>query len=95
MSKTANGEHATTDRLSDCAHESVDKVAGPAGKAEEKIRQGAGDARNSANSAGKKAKEQSEETLHSITDFVGENPMISLGLAFAAGTLVSALRRKS
>ncbi len=84
MSKAANGDHATTDRLSERAHESVDRIAKTAGKGEEKIRHEAAN-----------AKERSDETLHSISTFVEDNPVISLGVAFAAGAVLSAfLRRK-
>lgn len=45
--------------------------------------------------AGEKVRKQSDETLHTVDAFVRENPWISLGLAFAAGTLLSALKRRS
>lgn len=95
MSKPARSDHTTTDRLSESAHESVDQIAGSAGRAEERIRQKAGEARARASDAGHKAKERSEETLHTISSFVGEHPFMSLGIAFGAGALVSALRRRS
>lgn len=95
MSNKTNDDHSTTDRLSERAHESVDQVAGKASKAEERIRNKAGDAKDRANDVEQKAKRRSEEALHSVSNFVEENPLTSLGLAFAAGTLLSALRRRS
>lgn len=84
MSQPASSEHATTDRISERAHESVDRVAKTAGKGEEKIRHEAAN-----------AKERSGETLNSVSAFVSDNPVLSLGIAFAAGTLLSGvLRRK-
>jgi ElaB/YqjD/DUF883 family membrane-anchored ribosome-binding protein len=95
MSTSASGGHATTDRLSERVHESVDQVAKTAGKAEERIRHEAAGAEARVRDAGQKIKEHSDETLHSISVFVRENPLTSLGLAFAAVTLLSALRRRS
>lgn len=95
MSKSSKSDHATTDRLSERAHESVDQVARSAGKAEERIRHEAGDAGIRVRKAGRKAKKHSGETLHSVGEFVEDNPLLSLGLAFTAGTLVSAWRHRS
>ncbi len=96
MSKSASGDHATTDRLSEHAHESVDRISKTAGKAEERIRHEAADVEARVRDAGQKAKERSDETLQFINVFVRDKPLISLGLAFAAGTLLSAiLRRRS
>ncbi len=95
MSKSPSGDHATTDRLSERAHESVDQVAKTAGKVEERVRHEASEADARVRDAGQKAKERSDETLHSVSTFVGEHPLTSLGVAFAAGTLLSALIRRS
>lgn len=95
MSNSSSSEHATTDRLSESAHGSVDQIAKTAGKAEERIRHEAEDVKAHAREAGQKTRERTDDTLHSISSFVQENPMISLGLAFAAGTLLSALKRHS
>ncbi|WP_019594894.1 YqjD family protein [Thioalkalivibrio sp. ALM2T] len=94
MNTPGSSEHATTDRLSERAHETVDKAARGAGKAEERIRHEAASAEEKAREAGAKVKEHSDEALQSISGFVRDNPLLSLGLAFAAGTLVSALRRR-
>ena len=95
MSNPASSDHATTDRLSERAHESVDKFSKTAGKAEERIRHEAKDAEAYVRDVGQQAKERSNEILQSISVFVRDNPLISLGLAFAAGTLLSAFRRRS
>lgn len=96
MSKSASSNHATTDRLSEHAHESVDQIAKTAGKAEERIRHEASDAEARVKDAGQRVKDRSGKTLQSIDVFVRDRPLTSLGLAFAAGTLLSAfLRRRS
>jgi ElaB/YqjD/DUF883 family membrane-anchored ribosome-binding protein len=91
MNKSANGDHATTDRLSERAHESVDQFAKVAGKGEEQIRQKTAEAEARVRDAGQKAKQRSGEALQSISAFVQDKPLVSLGIAFAAGTLLSAL----
>lgn len=95
MSTSASSDHATTDRLSERAHESVNQIAKTAGKAEERIRHEAAGAEARVRDAGQKVKERSDETLQSISVFVRDNPLISMGLAFAAGTLLSVFRRRS
>ncbi|WP_024326477.1 YqjD family protein [Thioalkalivibrio sp. AKL19] len=94
MTTPGTSEHATTDRLSERAHETVDQAAKTAAKAEERIRHQAAGAEERVKEAGQQVKERSDETLKSVTGFVRENPLLSLGIAFAAGTLVSALRRR-
>lgn len=95
MSKPANGGHATTDHLTERAHESVDQISKTAGKTEERIREQAGNAEDLVRNAGQKTRERSGKTLQSISGFVQDNPLTSLGLAFTAGTLLSALKRRS
>lgn len=95
MTESATSDHATTDRLSERAHESVDRIAKTAGKGEEKIRHEAADIEARVKEAGQKAKKHSDETLRAINVFVRENPLVSIGLAFAAGTVLSVFTRRS
>ncbi len=95
MTKRTNGEHATTDRFAERAHESVDRIAATAGKGEEKIRREAAETEVRLKEAGLRAKQSSEEILQSISEFVHEKPLMALGLAFATGALLSTLRRRS
>lgn len=44
--------------------------------------------------AGKNVSKQSDETLQTVDVFVRENPWVSIGLAFAAGTLLASLKRR-
>lgn len=95
MSKSDYSDHATTDRLSNSAHDSVDQIAKSAGKAEERIRHEASDAQAHVRDAGQKTKERTDEAMNTISVFVQDNPLISIGLAFAAGTLLSTFKRRS
>lgn len=94
MSKPSS-EHTTTDHLSDSSHSSIDQIAKGAGKAEEHIRHNAADAEAYVKDAGHKAKKCSDKTLDSVSSYVRDNPLICLGLAFAAGSLLSALKRRA
>lgn len=94
MTKRASGNHATTDRLSERAHKSVDHLAKTAGRAETKIRKESADAEARFRDAGQRVKQRSDETVQSVSTFVRDNPVTSLGLAFSAGVLLSALRRR-
>lgn len=95
MKSPAIGDHATTDRLSDRAHESMDQMGKTAGKVKEQIQRGAADAEAQVRNAGQKVQELSDETLNSVSVFVRDNPLTALGIAIAAGTLISAVIRQS
>lgn len=95
MRKSGSGAHATTDRLSEYAHESVDQVARTAGKAEACIRKEASGAEARVRDAGQKARKRSDDTLEAVSDYMRDNLLVSVGLAFAAGALLSFLRRRS
>lgn len=95
MSTPANSDHTATDRLSQSAHESVDHIAKTAGRAEKSIRHGSASVEAHVREAGRNAKKRSDKALKSLGVFVRENPMTALGCAFAAGTLLAALRRRS
>lgn len=95
MSKSDSGDHATTDHLSEYAHESVDQVARAAGKAEARIRHEAAGAEARVKDAGQKVRKRSDDTLDTVSDYTRDNLLVSVGLAFAAGALLSLLRRRS
>ena len=94
MSKSTNSDDTLRERLSESAHESMEQVGRAAGKARERLSHEAEAAKAHARDVGHKAKERSEETVHFINDFVEDNPWTAVGIAFAAGTLVSFLRKR-
>lgn len=75
--------HQTTDRIAEKAHHAVDAAARTAAQAEEHVRETA-----------EHAGERSQDLLSAVTDYVHKNPMTALGLAFAAGTIFSAMTRR-
>jgi ElaB/YqjD/DUF883 family membrane-anchored ribosome-binding protein len=74
--------HATTDQLASRMHETVDRVADTARTAERHIR---------ARAAEQRALEALESNLQKARSYVEENPLLSAGLAFAAGVVLSGL----
>ncbi len=86
--------HKTTDNVKDRAHESVDRLAERAGSAEEHLRQSASEAGERVRSTSQQARDTSEDFLDTVTDYVRENPMTAVCLAFAAGSLLSMFRRR-
>lgn len=81
--KAASSTHETTDNLAQKAHEAVDAAAKSAAQAEERVRESTQNAR-----------ERSGDLLDSVSDYVQDNPLTALGLAFAAGTIISAMTRR-
>lgn len=81
--KTKTTRHETTDRIARKAHEAVDAAADSAGQAEERVRE-----------TTENARERSQDLLASVTNYVQENPITSIALAFAAGTIFSSMTRR-
>lgn len=94
MTKTAISKHATTDRISQRVHDSVNHIAKAAGRAEQRTRQKSGEAQLRVREAGMKVRDRSGKTVGSISTFVRENPMTSLGVVVATGAFLYALKRR-
>lgn len=86
--------HATTDQVSQRVHETIDRLAERAAKAEERLRHDTATAEARVRNTGQQARERSEDMVHTVSGYVRDNPLTALGLAFAAGTLLSALTRR-
>lgn len=80
---TEHSDHATTDHIAAHAHDAIDTIASSAGKGEERIRD-----------TGQQVQDRSEALVSAVHEFVRDNPIAAIGLAFAAGTLVSRLTRR-
>lgn len=85
---------STTERVAAQAHEAVDRVAERAAPAEERIREGLSHADEEVRERAEKARQGSEDVLRVVGNYVRDNPLTALGLAFVAGTLLSALTRR-
>ncbi len=104
MSDTMNaGRHSesvndlgnpTTDRLAVAAHGTIDRVAATAKQAEHGLR---GAATKTA-AAAKEAQDQlgvaADEKLAKLRSYIGQNPLVCAGIAFAAGVALTAVIRR-
>lgn len=81
--KPFSSSHATTDRVAGIAHQTVDRVAERAAQAEERLRQGT----EHAETVGKDA-------MDGVSHYMREHPLTSLGIAAAAGFILSSLLRR-
>lgn len=81
--KAEPSTHKTTDQAAQKAHEVVDAAADRAGHAEERIRE-----------TTEHARERSRDMVSKVSKYVDENPLTALGIAFAAGTIFSAIIRR-
>lgn len=83
--------HATTDHLASRMHETVDRVADTARTAEQHIRARAAELGDQARETEERALEALESNLNKARSYVEENPLMSAGIAFAAGVILSGL----
>ena len=81
------------------AHETIDRVTPKANRAEHEVRGAATKAADSAKLLQEHAVEAAEDNLRKLRSYAGSNPLITAGIAFAAGALLSAfdspLRRRN
>ena len=86
---------STTDRLASMAHETIDRVTPKASRAEHEVRGAATRAADSAKLMQEHAVAAAEENLRKVRSYAESNPLITAGIAFAAGALLmSALIRR-
>jgi ElaB/YqjD/DUF883 family membrane-anchored ribosome-binding protein len=76
------------------AHETIDRVAPRANRAEHEVRGAAARAAGGAKLVQEQAVEAAEENVRKLRSYIGTNPLASAGIAFAAGALLSALVRR-
>ncbi|WP_018864812.1 DUF883 family protein [Thioalkalivibrio sp. ARh3] len=90
----AENAASTTERVAAQAHEAVDRAAEHAAPAEEHIRERLSHADEEVRERAEKARQSSEDVLRVVGNYVRDNPLTAIGLAFVAGTLFSALTRR-
>ena len=94
-SRNGESSHPTTERLASMAHDTVDRVAEVANEAEREVRGAAARTARQAREVGEQAMETADENISKLRAYVEENPLLSAGVAFAAGmVLVSLLGRR-
>jgi ElaB/YqjD/DUF883 family membrane-anchored ribosome-binding protein len=83
--------HTTTDHLASRMHETVDRVAESARTAEQQIRSRAAELGETARETEERALKALEGNWKKARSYVEENPLMSAGIAFATGLILSSL----
>jgi ElaB/YqjD/DUF883 family membrane-anchored ribosome-binding protein len=92
---TARGNSgSTTDRLASMAHESIDRVSTTANRAETEMRDTVAKTTEGAKELEERALDTAKVGLHQTQAYIEKNPLMSAGIAFAAGALLSVLIRR-
>ena len=93
LKKNLTAEHPVADKLKDTLHGSVDTLAEKVGTAEETIRETAQS--SSETLAAKQNELEAKWNPSTVKKYATENPVVTAGIAFSVGMLVSAfLKRK-
>jgi ElaB/YqjD/DUF883 family membrane-anchored ribosome-binding protein len=85
---------SASDRLASMAHETINRATPTLSRAEQELRVAAAKAADSAKLLQEHATQFTEENLSRVRSFIGDNPLATAGIAFAAGALLSALIRR-
>ncbi|MEM6640715.1 MAG: DUF883 domain-containing protein [Pseudomonadota bacterium] len=88
-------DHApTTDRATALAHSAIDNAATKARQIENDVRRGADRAGTKVTESRESVDKAVKDGVDQVTAFAKERPGTTVGLAFAAGVLASALLRR-
>jgi len=85
---------STTDRLASMAHETIDRVTPKANRAEQQVRAAATRAGADTAKLMQEQVEAAQDNLRKARSYAESNPLITAGIAFAAGVLLSTLIRR-
>lgn len=80
--------------VSQKAKETLDTAADLSDQAYGQIRDKTVKAHEHMRDAAKQAQKHSQDVLGRVADYVQDNPLTAMGIAFAAGTILSALTRR-
>jgi hypothetical protein len=97
MSKTVISPEfggSTTDRLASMAHETIDGVTPMANRAEHEVRGAATKAADEAKLMQERAVGAAGDNLRKLRSYAESSPLVTAGIAFAAGALLSAVVRR-
>jgi ElaB/YqjD/DUF883 family membrane-anchored ribosome-binding protein len=91
VDQASAGAHAVIDKVSEAARPMVDRVASGAHQAVDKIAGAAGQAAETLGVTGEQLKDAQIRAMEQCRGYVRDNPIASLGIAIAAGFLLSRL----
>lgn len=89
IEQAGTGAHNTIDKVADAARPAVDRMASGAHQAIDSIAAVAGQAAESLNANGARLGEAQTRLLDNLGGYVRANPVASLGIAIAAGFVLS------
>lgn len=93
VDKASSGAHDAIDKVSDAARPMVDRVTSGAHQAVDKIASAAGQAAETLGVKGEQLKNAQAQAMAQARIYVRDNPMTALGIAVAAGYILSRLLR--
>jgi ElaB/YqjD/DUF883 family membrane-anchored ribosome-binding protein len=92
---TAPGNSSpATDHLASMAHESIDRVKPKASRIETELRDAAAKTADDVRHTEEQVLDAAKTGLESAQAYIEKNPLMSAGIAFAAGALLSMLVRR-
>lgn len=91
VDQAAARAHTVIDKASDAARPMVDRVASGAHQAVDRIAGAAGQAAETLGAKGEQLMDVQTRAMEQCRNYVRENPLASLGIAIAAGFLMSRL----
>ena len=89
IDQASAGAHNTIDKVSDAAYPAVDRVAEGAHQVVDKVANAASQAADTLVVKGEQLKEAQTRATESFRGYVTENPFASVGIAVAAGFILS------
>jgi ElaB/YqjD/DUF883 family membrane-anchored ribosome-binding protein len=93
LDQASAGAHDAIDKASDAARPVVDRLASGAHQAVDKFASAAGQAAETLSARGEQLKNAQAQAMEQARIYVRENPVTALGIAVAAGFLLSRLLR--
>jgi ElaB/YqjD/DUF883 family membrane-anchored ribosome-binding protein len=78
-----------TDRASEAAHNTIDRIADNAAVAEQRVRGAVAEGEEQIREKQAEARKTTQKTIEQIRDYTKENPLMAAGIAFASGLLIS------
>ena len=93
VDQASTGAHDVIDKVSDAARPAVDRIASGAHQAVDKIASAAGQAAETLGVKGEQLKNAQVRAMEQCRGYIRDNPVTTLGIAIAAGFLLSRLLR--
>jgi ElaB/YqjD/DUF883 family membrane-anchored ribosome-binding protein len=93
VDQASTGAHDVIDKVSDAARPAVDRIASGAHHAVDKIANAAGQAAETLGVKGEQLKNAQVRAMEQCRGYIRDNPVTALGIAIAAGFLLSRLLR--